>query len=136
MKEQSMHTDAHRYSRWPRLSAIALRWKLYRWFKIWRGIIRTHLFGGRYSTFIDRDWWNDYYETANIDDAHTVEPEKGLYPTLVHYNGVENIILSHLFNNGITVSGSSVLDIGSGAGHWIDFYSKLGAARVHGVDGG
>lgn len=44
------------------------------------------------------------------------------------------LILRHLFNESIQTEGISVFDIGSGSGHWIEFWKKLGAAAVTGVD--
>jgi SAM-dependent methyltransferase len=43
-------------------------------------------------------------------------------------------ILKHLRNNEIYVNQSNVLDIGSGSGHWIDFYKTLEAGNVTGMD--
>lgn len=129
-----MHTDATRYNRWPRLTALALRWKLYRVFKIVRGVLRTYLSKNHFSRKIDHLWWENYYAVNSINDAHTVEPGKALYPTLLHYNSVENIILGQLYNRGVQIDGAAVLDIGSGAGHWIDFYRNLGAKRIDAVE--
>jgi len=47
---------------------------------------------------------------------------------------MELLIFRHLFNNSISINGSSVLDIGSGAGHWIDFYRSLGSSKTLGID--
>jgi Predicted methyltransferase (contains TPR repeat) len=129
-----MHTDAHRYDRWPRLTAIALRWKLYRPFKILRGVLRTYIFKKHYSSPIDHDWWDSFYVGQDISDAQTIAPGTTPFPTMLHYNSIENIILAHLFNQRITIEGCSVLDLGSGAGHWIDFYRSLGAAHIDGVE--
>jgi SAM-dependent methyltransferase len=129
-----MHTDVRKYNRWPLLTKLAINWKLYRLYKTLRGLVRTYILPGKYSRKIDHDWWEAFYTTHEISDAHTVEPGKAPYPSLVHYKGVESIILGQFYNRGFTIEGKTVLDIGSGSGHWITFYRQLGARSVDGVE--
>jgi SAM-dependent methyltransferase len=71
--------------------------------------------------------------TDRCDGRVTIAPE---YPELdarFHYNAVENAIILYLKRH--RVQARRVLDIGSGTGHWIDFYlSCAGATAVTGVD--
>ena len=58
----------------------------------------------------------------------------GILDTRYHYNAVENLIMAHFARTGRRTIGS-VLDIGSGAGHWIDFYlTAFAAPRVVGAE--
>jgi SAM-dependent methyltransferase len=69
-----------------------------------------------------------------LDDSLTIMQGYSPLKTRYHYNAVENSILYHFFEHPPT-QGMAVLDVGSGAGHWIDFYrSVLGAGRVVGVE--
>jgi SAM-dependent methyltransferase len=76
--------------------------------------------------------WNVRYRQAvadgGIDDLATLtrhgDPRKARY----HYNAVENAILEWALQ-GPFPDRPAVLDVGSGAGHWIDFYRSVFAAR-------
>ncbi len=82
----------------------------------------------------DREWWDKNYYIGEISDSHTISPGKSDLSTRHHYSSVELMILRHLYNSGTDLSGSRVLDIGSGAGHWIEFYKSLGAKTITGLD--
>ena len=47
---------------------------------------------------------------------------------------MELLILKHLRNNEISVNQSIIMDIGSGSGHWIDFYKSLEPNTITGMD--
>lgn len=71
---------------------------------------------------------------ASLSDADTIAPERGSFATRFHYNAVENSIIEclagHEFRHPLRV-----LDVGSGAGHWIDFYLEVfGAEEVVGLE--
>jgi SAM-dependent methyltransferase len=71
---------------------------------------------------------------SGLDDMATIA--RGANPRLVryHYNAVENALLEHVLRHPLP-DAPSVLDIGVGAGHWVDFYrASLGAADVLGVE--
>jgi SAM-dependent methyltransferase len=69
-----------------------------------------------------------------LDDSLTIMLGYSPLKTRYHYNAVENSILEHFIQRP-PKAGMSVLDVGSGAGHWIDFYrSVLDAKRVVGVE--
>lgn len=115
------------------LYGFAVRSKLYRPFVILRGLYRTYV-SRSYGAYQPETWWDAYYDGEPIDDTTTLTPGKERLPTLYHYNATENLILRHLFNHGYDLTGQRVLDVGSGAGHWLQFYRSLGAASVTGVE--
>jgi SAM-dependent methyltransferase len=55
------------------------------------------------------------------DDAETISAASSAIDTRYHYNAVENTLLAAFAGRGVRSAGR-VLDVGSGAGHWIDFY--------------
>jgi SAM-dependent methyltransferase len=69
----------------------------------------------------------------NLADADTIGPGRSALATRYHYNAVESAIIEYLASRP-SVRWASVLDIGSGAGHWIDFFRTLGANKVVGVE--
>ncbi len=69
-----------------------------------------------------------------LDDSLTIMVGYSPLKTRYHYNAVENSILEH-FMDRPPKPGMTVFDVGSGAGHWLDFYrSVLGASRAVGVE--
>jgi SAM-dependent methyltransferase len=69
-----------------------------------------------------------------LDDSLTIMLGYSPLKTRYHYNAVENSILEHFIDRP-PKPGMAVLDVGSGAGHWLDFYrSVLGASRLVGVE--
>ena len=79
-------------------------------------------------------WWDSYVYPLGVSDRQTISPEKDLISARYHYASVEVLILRHLVNSGFPLRDCSVFDIGSGAGHWIEFYLGLGAGRCVGID--
>lgn len=82
--------------------------------------------------------WAARYElvlaNGELDDASTIG--SGVSPARVryHYNGVENAILEHALRSGLPAR-PAVLDVGSGAGHWLAFYRDvLDASEVVGLE--
>lgn len=112
---------------------LALRTKLWRHYKLARGLYRTFL-GGYGNRYDHAGYWEEYYRTAPVEDSTTIDHGKEAIPTRIHYNAIENLILSHCDRAGIAVEGARVMDIGSGAGHWLRFYLGMGAATVTGVE--
>lgn len=69
-----------------------------------------------------------------FSDRITISPTTSPLSACYHYNSVENSIITN-FSSHDPVKGWRVLDVGSGAGHWINFYLNVfRAAVVHGVD--
>ena len=101
--------------------------------KIAKGFFFTYL-KTKGQNYNDREWWDKFFYTRGISDRQTLSPTKNSISAKYHYCSVELLILKHFCNQGIVPKGSSVLDIGSGAGHWIDFYKSLGVVRTIGID--
>lgn len=100
--------------------------KLKRIFKVIKGSYYT--ITGKGSAWTG-DYWDSEFYTEGVSDRQTISSQKGLYSSLHHYASVEMHLLRHFVNQKIDLSGS-LLDIGSGAGHWIDFYRQLGAQDI------
>ncbi len=101
--------------------------------KIALGFLNTHVrrIGSNYNP---DEWWDASFYTSGVSDQNTIAPQKDLFATKYHYASVEMPILRHLRSRMFPVGQSRVLDIGSGSGHWIDFYSSLGAREIVGMD--
>lgn len=80
-------------------------------------------------TFFER------YHEENFDERSLISPDWTWYETKYHYNLVENGIIDILGQDSAKIDVGDVLDVGSGTGHWIDFYTRTMEARsVTGVD--
>ena len=75
------------------------------------------------------------YHEDNFDERSLISPSWTWYETKYHYNLVENGIIDLLGGPGSGIDVGDVLDIGSGTGHWIEFYARIMEARsVTGAD--
>lgn len=82
----------------------------------------------------DSSWWDKNLYAWGVSDRQTIAPNWSQLSSLYHYGSTEVLILRHLLNHAVQTRGISVLDIGSGAGHWIKFWQNLGAKSVDGLD--
>ena len=85
-----------------------------------------------------RSAWTSRYEQAiaegRFDDATTIGRTANPLLARYHYNAVENAILEQVLSGELPAR-PAVLDAGSGAGHWIEFYRRaLGAVELVGVE--
>lgn len=82
-------------------------------------------------------FFDSYYRAtgaAGLSDRTTISPYTNRFESTFHYNSVENSIILSLTGRALP-DAPRVLDVGSGAGHWIDFYREvLGASMVTSVD--
>lgn len=101
--------------------------------KLVRGLIRTYL-RGHTEMYDHLTHWDSRVYALGVSDKRTVSRRKGLVATRCHYASVEAIILAHFANANVDLEPRHVLDIGSGAGHWIDFYLGLGCASVRAIE--
>ena len=101
--------------------------------KIARGLVYTY-FRRRARPYWEAEWWDRDFYTEGVSDARTISASKSIISAHYHYASVQLLILRHLSRQQMDVDGASVLDVGAGSGHWIDFYRSLGATRVTGVD--
>jgi SAM-dependent methyltransferase len=75
------------------------------------------------------------YQESFLSERELISPEWAWFEAKYHYNLVENGIIDLLRENRHLVTGLEVLDVGSGTGHWVDFYRDwLEARAVVGVD--
>ena len=76
--------------------------------------------------------WNARYRQAvaqgGIDDKATITRRADPLKARYHYNAVENAILEWALRAPFPDQ-PTLLDVGSGAGHWIDFYRSVFDAR-------
>jgi SAM-dependent methyltransferase len=68
-----------------------------------------------------------------LSDADTIAAGRSRLDTRYHYNAVENAIIDYFAAHPLPRD-ISVLDVGSGAGHWIDFYREIFGATVVGTE--
>ncbi len=93
---------------------------------------------GRSVRYDPKTSWTRRYERVladgELEDATTIKRDANPLRTRYHYNAVENAILEHALRRGLPER-PSVLDIGAGSGHWVDFYRAAFSAReVVGVE--
>ncbi len=101
--------------------------------KIGYGFLNTYLMR-RGHQYDDRSWWDKSFYTGGVSDRQTIAQQRSVVAAKYHYASMEMQILRHLRNNNLSVDSCSVMDIGSGSGHWIDFYKSLDAGSVVGMD--
>lgn len=87
-----------------------------------------------YSAYEPSSFFDQFHGlTESADSRVTISPDFPDLDARFHYNTVENGIIGWLKDEGFQPQ--SVLDIGSGNGHWLDFYrSVVLASELHGVD--
>ena len=115
------------------LRELLLKTRLYKAAKLANGLYRSRLRRNT-SEYDPSSWWDQAFYTQGVSDARTISAQRGEVSAAYHYASVELLILRHLVSHGIGVRGASVFDVGTGAGHWLDFYLELGASRCVGVD--
>jgi len=69
-----------------------------------------------------------------VSDASTVSPTDDALTSRYHYAVTEKALIECLALHG-AARGGTLLDVGSGAGHWVDFYRQLlSPSRIVAVD--
>ena len=101
--------------------------------KVAWGIYNTYI-RKVYETYKENEWWDNNFFTEGISDRQTISRQSSQLSSMYHYCSVEMQILKHFYNNNISIKNYNLLDIGSGSGHWIDFYLSLGFSQAIGVD--
>jgi SAM-dependent methyltransferase len=72
--------------------------------------------------------------TEEFSDGATIDPKYDPRFARYHYNAVENSIIEYFACRQFPPN-ASVLDVGCGAGHWVDFYLEVfGASEVTGIE--
>jgi 2-polyprenyl-3-methyl-5-hydroxy-6-metoxy-1,4-benzoquinol methylase len=113
-------------------STVLKQW-LRKRMRIFNGVMNSYV-NKRGRTYDDSRWWDASFYTEGVSDRQTIGPRKNPITAKYHYASTEMQILLHLRNSGTAVAGASVLDVGSGSGHWIDFYKSLDASPIAGMD--
>ncbi len=105
--------------------------------RVFKHYVRPALLGRPQVAYDARQYFESWHRatfTNGANDAGTIAPGFDPLWTAYHYNAVENAILQH-WAAAQRRAAERVLDVGSGAGHWIDFYRRvLGASEAVGVD--
>ena len=106
--------------------------------------VRKHYIRPLIMSMRDRDTYCKQYDAQSFfdqfhslentdDDRGTISPDFPNIDAKFHYNAIENGIISYVKEHKIDTS--IVLDIGSGTGHWIDFYyTVFNSYTVYGAD--
>ena len=98
-----------------------------------RGMLRTYIWCNGFP-YDPSHWWDEEFYIQGVSDRHTLGNDKNILAAMYHYASVEQLILRYFFNQHIDPRGMAILDVGTGSGHWIDFYSALGAGKLTGID--
>ncbi len=108
-----------------KLTKLALHVLPYRFI---RHHVYPHLVRAAKKPYDRKSFWESYYRSATQSElsdgvtvAHNYDPMMSAY----HYNLLENSIIEAIIDENVPCKGIRIVDIGSGAGHWIQFYSEL-----------
>lgn len=69
------------------------------------------------------------YHHRHDDETALISPDWRTFEARYHYNMVENGVIDVLRAHTPDMTGLHVLDVGSGTGHWVEFFSKVLEAR-------
>jgi len=103
-----------------------------------RHYIYPFLVRARRKTYDAGTFWESYYQSAQaeeLSDRVTVAHDANPWFSTFHYNSVENLIIRFAADSNIDLQNAELLDVGTGTGHWLDFYRRLADfQRLVGVD--
>jgi SAM-dependent methyltransferase len=79
-------------------------------------------------------FFDQFHKLSNTgEDRGTISPDFPAADARFHYNSVENVIIPYIKKHEMDLK--TVLDIGSGSGHWIDFYlTVFNPSVIYGID--
>ncbi len=125
---------------WARRIALWLNEKNLLRFVPWR-FLKAYVYPltvrGRKKPYEAARYFESYYQAVSRDefsDRITIGPAVKPLHSVYHYNSVENSIVRGLLRCRIRQN-PTIFDVGSGAGHWIDFYlNSLSASSVTGLE--
>ena len=101
--------------------------------KVFRGLYRTYL-ARQIAPYEPSTWWDDRFYVSGVSDRQTISAGKNPLSAAYHYASVELIVCRHLRNSDWDIRDRIVCDLGSGAGHWLEFYLSLGVRHCTGID--
>lgn len=82
-----------------------------------------------------KEFFESYWRaTEGFEDRCTIAPKKSELHAKFHYNLLENNIIEFLVDHNYDVTTLDVLDIGSGTGHWLRFWTGLSTNSVTGIE--
>lgn len=87
-----------------------------------RGVFRS-LFR-RNAVYDDRDYWDREFYSSIDGDQQTIARSTGSLTAAYHYASLEAAVVRALAR-GARQQAHGLLDVGSGAGHWIEFFLHL-----------
>lgn len=105
--------------------------------RVFKHYVRPALLGKEQVPYDAQKYFESWHRatfTQGASDAGTIAPGFDPLWAAFHYNAVENGILEY-WSAARRSRAGRILDVGTGAGHWIDFYrGVLGAQEAVGVD--
>jgi SAM-dependent methyltransferase len=106
--------------------------------KVLRHYIYSSMVGKEASPYNAKKYFDSYHTSTRdgrITDGTTISPTFSPITSRYHYCVTEKAVIESLLNQPNVPTGGSLLDVGSGAGHWIDFYLEvLQPSHVTGMD--
>lgn len=111
--------------------AVLMKQTMRRRKKLLRGLAATYV-RGRVDPQDDGLWEERW--SAGVSDRQSLNADRDVLSARYHYASMELLITRDLHKAGRDLEGATVVDLGSGGGHWVAFYRSLGAGRVIGSD--
>lgn len=82
-----------------------------------------------------QEFFDKIIHTDADNESKLINKDWPLFWTHYHYNLVENGIMEMVVKHDLPVKGASILDIGVGTGHWLEFYTTyFEPSQLWGVD--
>lgn len=102
--------------------------------KLGRGFFYTYI--NQRPVYDPNTYWNEEFYKTGVSDSKTLAAAD-LYDdsiTKYHYASIELLIHRMCIEDQYTFKEKSVLDVGAGSGHWVNFYLQNGASHVTAID--
>ena len=108
--------------------------RLFRTAKLARGLFYTYV-SKRPSYEASTYWDKSFYQTG-VSDAKTLAGSDLYSDSMAsyHYASIETLSHRMCVEDRFSFEGKTILDVGSGSGHWVDFYYRHGAGKVIACD--
>lgn len=107
-------------------------------YKLVRHYIYPFLIRAERSSYQADVFWESYHQAARaeeLSDRATVAHDADPWYARFYYNSIENLIVRFVADYDLRLDDAEILDVGSGAGHWIDYFRCLtDGSHVVGTD--